>query len=124
VIPLPDKLQQVKESIQQDPLIKSLLIMILGLILTNALFSLVFGSGMQAYVGLVDFIVNLLALVIVGAFFWGLYIIIKEQGAPFLQQIQLRSVTSSCLNCGEGLKNNWHCCPFCGRDIKDEGHKN
>ncbi|MHB8170736.1 MAG: hypothetical protein ACYDG6_04240 [Thermincolia bacterium] len=121
-----DKLQFLKDAIAKDTLIKALVVLILGLVMMDFLFSLIFGAGgfAQKYLNLVNLVVNLLALIMLGAFFWGLYVLVRENGNQLLRQLNNFSIGSRCAQCGKGLVAGWNCCPFCGRDVNDQRTKN
>lgn len=115
------------EKLRTDPAIRSFLVLVFGLILLDFFFALVFGGGnvMQRYLGLTSLLVELLVLVLVGVFFYGLFMVFRENAQPILDKI-IRQNNSNivCNTCGKNLQNGWKCCPICGSDVKDEGFKN
>lgn len=100
----------------------------------NFLFSLLFGTQniMYQIFGLINLIIQVLTLVLLGAFFYGLYILIKQNADPYIkpvideienfikQNFMQSKVITKCSNCQKELQGNWKCCPFCGSDVKSE----
>ena len=118
MIPLLDKLRQ-------DSTIRALLVLVLGLVFMDFLFSLLFGSNnmMQRYMNFTYLIIEILMLILVGSFIFGIYLIIKEYGKPFFKEYLNIELFKSCQTCRKGLKNSWNCCPFCGSELIDERNK-
>lgn len=115
------------ENLRKEPVFRSMLVLILGLVLLDFLFSLLFGSSnvMQRYLGLTSVLVELLLLLMVGAFFYGLYKVFQENVQPILAKLAIQNhLNSTCNKCGKNLLNGWKCCPICGSDVKHEGSKN
>lgn len=109
--------------LKNNELIRVLLVLVLGLIFFDLLFSLLFGSNqmMVKYTGIINVVIQLLMLVLVGMFIYGFYSLLKEQAGPLWQQL-VRQVDSRrvCLNCGQKLGNHWNCCPYCGSEAASE----
>lgn len=115
------------KNLRKEPVFRSLLVLILGLVLLDFLFSLLFGSGnvMQRYLGLTSVLVELLLLLMVGTFFYGLYMVFRENAQLILDKIALPNHANiACNKCGKRILNGWKCCPICGSDVKNEGFKN
>lgn len=138
------------DNLKKDPLIKILLVLILGLFFLDFFFALVFGNQnvMYRYMGITNLFIDVLSLVLVGALFYGIYKLFKEYAGPYLLPIyeedlkplykngikpfyekEIKPVvadilvvkkTSQCPKCQCGLEKGWNCCPYCGSDVNSE----
>lgn len=124
------------DKLRKDEVIRALIILVLGLFFLNFLFATLFGNGnvMNQYMGLVNALINLLILVLVGSFFYGFYLLIKENARPLVKELgpiadefktifnglsQVGGGGYSCPACGKSLHRDWKCCPYCGGDANE-----
>lgn len=123
------------DKLRKEPLVRSLIVLGLGLIMLNFLFSLLFGTQniMYQFMGFINLVIQILVLVLLVAFFYGLYLLIKENADPYIKPVIdeiegflkqnnfiKNSSNSRCSNCQKVLQSNWKCCPFCGSDVNSE----
>lgn len=124
------------DKLRKDEVIRALMVLVLGLFFLNFLFATLFGNGnvMNQYMGLVNALINLLILGLVGSFFYGFYLLIKENTRPLVQELrpivdefktifngfsQVGGGGNPCRDCGKPIQRDWKCCPYCGGDANE-----
>ena len=78
------------DKLRQDPYIRALLALVLGLVMLDFLFALLFGTAnvTQRYVSVSYIFVQLLAWIIIGGFFYGIYILAREFFPPAIRKLE------------------------------------
>lgn len=112
------------ENIKNSITLKVLMTIMVGLVFLSFLFTVAFGTGNTAYqlINLLNLIINLLVLILVGAFFYGVYKIIKENAEPLQKEIiALFPQPKECPKCYKKLETSWKICPYCGEKVLNEG---
>jgi hypothetical protein len=120
------------DKLRKDSLVRTLVVLILGLIFVDFLFALLFGTEnlIYRYFGLFNTLIQVLLLVLVVGFFYGLYKLIRENAEPYLGPIfselkpflreMLAPTNPKCSLCQKELQRYWNRCPYCGGDAKGE----
>lgn len=124
------------DKLKNDEVIRALIVLVLGLFFLNFLFATLFGNAniINQYAGLVNVIINLIILCLVGSFFYGFYLLIKEHARPLVKEFvpivgEVKSFYGSlyqvggggnpCPACGKALQKGWQCCPYCGGEANE-----
>lgn len=114
------------DRLRQDPYIRALLALLLGLVMLDFLFAVLFGSAnvTQRYISITYVFVQILAWVIIGGFFYGIYLLARDMIPPALKKLDSAMPKPPCCSqCKRTIRTAWACCPYCGSVETVESNK-